>query len=376
MEFNKNKSLEELIAGLDISPTMHRNAEEKYKAVASYLENKGLNCEIYPQGSFAIGTVVRPYKEGKEQNYDLDFICLVKDYENSESPLILRNLIGNQLKQHKTYNDMLKEYEKCWTLEYGTIGTIGFNMDIIPAIEEEETFILITDKNLDTNLTKWIKSNPAGYVKWFEEINFLYPQYNRMKIANESVQELPSAFERTSLQKVIQILKVHRDSYYYKRRKEKKKVISSIITTLCAQIARENLHFTSFDTLDLLSYIVKELKIYSHYLTAEALDLRYNDKKVIKKNFSKWEILNPVNPDDNLADQWNEDPEKAELFFDWIENINQEFVEKKDIEYLYALESVFGESYVENKLASSNLKRLLEISKEKKEITPSKPWRK
>ena len=140
MEFNKNKSLEELIAGLDISPTMHRNAEEKYKAVASYLENKGLNCEIYPQGSFAIGTVVRPYKEGKEQNYDLDFICLVKDYENSESPLILRNLIGNQLKQHKTYNDMLKEYEKCWTLEYGTIGTIGFNMDIIPAIEEEETF--------------------------------------------------------------------------------------------------------------------------------------------------------------------------------------------------------------------------------------------
>lgn len=373
MEFNKNKSLEGLIVGLDISPTMYRNAEKKYKAVASYLENKGLNCEIYPQGSFAIGTVVRPYKEGKEQNYDLDFICLVKDYENSESPLTLRNLIGNQLKEHKTYNDILKEYEKCWTLEY---GTIGFNMDIIPAIEEEETFILITDKNLDTNLTKWIKSNPAGYVKWFEEINSLYPQYNRMKIANESVQELPSAFERTSLQKVIQILKVHRDSYYYKRKKEKKKVISAIITTLCAQIARENLHFTSLDTLDLLSYIVKELKIYSHYLTTEALDLRYNDKKVIKKNFSKWEILNPVNPADNLADQWNEDPEKAELFFDWIENINQEFVEKKDIEYLYALESVFGESYVENKLASSNLKRLLEISKEKKEITPSKPWRK
>lgn len=376
MKFNKNKSLEELIVGLDISPTMYRNAEEKYKAVASYLENKGLNCEIYPQGSFAIGTVVRPYKEGKEQNYDLDFICLVKDYKNSESPLILRNLIGNQLKEHKTYNDMLKEYEKCWTLEYGTIEKIGFNMDIIPAIEEEETFILITDKNLDTNLTKWIKSNPTGYVKWFEEINSLYPQYDKIKIFNESVQELPNAFERTSLQKVIQILKVHRDSYYYKRRKEEKKVISSIITTLCAQIARENLNFTSLDTLDLLSYIVKELRIYSHYLTAEALDLRYNDKKVIKKNFSKWEILNPVNPDDNLADQWNEDPEKAELFFDWIENINQEFVEKKDIEYLYALESVFGESYVENKLASSNLKRLLEISKEKKEITPSKPWRK
>ena len=49
-----------LISQLDISPTMHKNAVEKYKALASFLEGCGIEADIYPQGSFAFGTVVRP----------------------------------------------------------------------------------------------------------------------------------------------------------------------------------------------------------------------------------------------------------------------------------------------------------------------------
>lgn len=30
---------------------------------------------MYPQGSFAIGTVVRPNVKNPDANYDLDFIC-------------------------------------------------------------------------------------------------------------------------------------------------------------------------------------------------------------------------------------------------------------------------------------------------------------
>lgn len=32
-------------------------------------------CDIFPQGSFSLGTVVRPYRESKEMDYDLDFVC-------------------------------------------------------------------------------------------------------------------------------------------------------------------------------------------------------------------------------------------------------------------------------------------------------------
>lgn len=37
-----------LIEGLDISPTMYKNATEKYKAVGTYLQNQGLVCDIFP----------------------------------------------------------------------------------------------------------------------------------------------------------------------------------------------------------------------------------------------------------------------------------------------------------------------------------------
>ena len=58
----RQQDILKLIEGLDISPTMYKNATEKYKAVGTYLQNQGLACDIFPQGSFSLGTVVRPYR--------------------------------------------------------------------------------------------------------------------------------------------------------------------------------------------------------------------------------------------------------------------------------------------------------------------------
>ena len=59
----RKQDLLKLIDGLDISPSMYKNATEKYKAVGTYLQEQGLICDIFPQGSFSIGTVVRPYNK-------------------------------------------------------------------------------------------------------------------------------------------------------------------------------------------------------------------------------------------------------------------------------------------------------------------------
>ena len=71
----RKQDILKLIEGLDISPTMYKNATEKYRAVGTYLQKQGLACDIFPQGSFSLGTVVRPYKKSKEANYDLDIVC-------------------------------------------------------------------------------------------------------------------------------------------------------------------------------------------------------------------------------------------------------------------------------------------------------------
>ncbi len=54
------KNITKVVEQLDISPSLYKNAIEKYKNLANLLSEKGLDANIYPQGSFALGTVVRP----------------------------------------------------------------------------------------------------------------------------------------------------------------------------------------------------------------------------------------------------------------------------------------------------------------------------
>ena len=59
----------EIIEHLDISPTMYQNAIEKYNHLTTYLEKHGYAVKMYPQGSFALGTVVRPIHRGDDASY-------------------------------------------------------------------------------------------------------------------------------------------------------------------------------------------------------------------------------------------------------------------------------------------------------------------
>ena len=115
-------------------------------------------------------------------------------------------------------------------MEYSEINGTGFNIDVLPAKPYINNFILLTNK-IDKENVEWFKGNPKGYSEWFKSVNDRYPQaqkineFNNSLIAKESVEELPDYFDRTSLQRVIQILKYHRDYFYHMRRKENKKVI-------------------------------------------------------------------------------------------------------------------------------------------------------
>lgn len=363
---NRMKDLETLFRNLDISTTMYKNAVDKYNTIASYLETKGIKCDIYPQGSFALGLVTRPVKKEKDANYDLDVICeLVYDKEKI-TPEYLKHLIGNALKESQTYKDRLREYDKCWTLEFAEISEIAFNMDIIPSVEDKKTlsfyfdtnFLAITSKN-EKDDYDWITINPKDYQSWFENINkpFLdYCQDSEKRLFMESyktiynkVEEIPPYFIKSPLQRVIQLLKRQRDIYFSAIKKEDKKPISAIITTLCSQIGEKA--NKNISDVELLTYIVSELDIYSKLIndSEELFNKTYSEKVTIKKRENKWEILNPVNPEDNLADSWNDDKEKAELFFGWIKNLQKTFLgykETNDKEFFSILESSLGSTYV------------------------------
>lgn len=377
--------IKQLLRMLDITITMYKNAEGKYKAIAKYLQENGLECDIYPQGSFALGTVVRAYKNGKGENYDLDFICLIKMNKEKTTAEEVKLKVGDLLNNHGVYGKVLTEYDKCWTLNFAG----EFNIDIIPAAEESlielsydfinKERIAITDKK--NSYYQWLLSNPKGYTDWFNYINKPFLDYKVIQKSNEfsdiyegKVDEIPDYEEKSSLQMVIQILKRHRDIYFNLIKKEDKKPISAIITTISTEIAIEAPKH--YDVFELLEYVAKEFDIYAmrNTLSDEDFDQRYKEKTVIKKSKENWEILNPVNPDDNLADQWNEDSEKPLLFFKWVEVMKENLVntkEKDDVDFITGIERGFGSDFVRESIDRSTY-----TLKKEKMISERKPWRK
>lgn len=117
---------------IQLTPSRHQQAVDRYEAVCGWLEADGSRVaayrpSIYPQGSMRIGTTVRPI--GRNE-YDLDFVCEVIAHPSSfPSPLQLLKLMEARLREHKVYASILEVKNRCVRLNYAN----EFHMDILPA---------------------------------------------------------------------------------------------------------------------------------------------------------------------------------------------------------------------------------------------------
>lgn len=70
-----NDLLRNIVRNIDISDEMFEAAEATYKNLGAWIDKETPDYEIsiYPQGSFALGTVVRPISNADD--YDLDIVC-------------------------------------------------------------------------------------------------------------------------------------------------------------------------------------------------------------------------------------------------------------------------------------------------------------
>ena len=395
MRKKKNLEIESLIHKLDLTPAMHRNAVEKFEALKNVLKSKDESIRFYPHGSFMLGTTIRPYKEQSDRDYDLDSICLF-DYLASEvSPKVVRELLENIFKELPEYNSKLESFERCVTINYANYGSVGFNIDVVPAVNTtfdvknemmsngcENKYVETAIEIPDTE-TGWVSSNPQAYYTWFEEINRPFMEYNkiekRKKIYESNIhlysseEEVPEYFTKSSLQMAIQLLKRARDVYFSKLGSDKEglKPISAIISTIVLDTAKRGLIPYDADVLDVISIVMSELKIYSQYQNISEVLFRnlYSSKVTICRNGSKWEMWNPVNPKDNLVDSWNSEPARAKLFFKWIEYLERtlkEILEENNREYFRSVGNILGNSLVEDYYRVPNIPNI--------EKGP-KPWR-
>ena len=310
---NLNKLFGKIAASIDIGEGFFDKAESEYTRLGVWIdaETPNYNILIYPQGSFALGTVVKPINDADD--YDLDLVCQFAEHYSLTAKQLKVDVVKPLLVRYSRTSKDIEEKRRCWHVEYEHIP--NFHMDVIPAIDRY-SYINITDHDEDFGTYDYIGSNPKGYVEWFnskkkERRTALLNQYmneNRHIIKFQADIEKNKEYKlKTPLQKAIQLLKRHRDIMFEKD-DAGVKPISIIITTLAAE-----LYNNEDNIVDTLNSILNNSMTY------------INEHKVN----NKYHVDNPSYTGvekENFADKWNEDPSRADAFFEWLENARSVFL--------------------------------------------------
>lgn len=305
----KRVVIDNMVKLLELPDSAYDKARKRYEDLGEWFDRdesavSGNNPHIFPQGSFRLGTAIRPLDESEE--YDLDLACKLRDgiSKDSHTQETLKKLIGIELEAYRKARGIKNELEpkhRCWRLEYQ--DDLSFHMDIVPCIPADEnrrkailesirktgldeyvagsasqTTISITDDRHEGYkhiCGDWNISNPEGYAKWFEYR--MNPQQTRILLEKAQVDDVPLFKKKTPLQRVIQILKRHRDNW--SKDNPDSKPISIIITTLAARA-----YNGETDVVTALGNVL--------------------EKMGGLVNPARPRVPNPVDPEEDFADRW------------------------------------------------------------------------
>jgi hypothetical protein len=335
----RNLVIEEVAGSIDIPDSAYDKAEARYKDLGEWFGRKEGRCSIfgphiYLQGSFRLGTVVRPIVEDGE--YDLDMGCRLRAgiSKATHSQQQLKALVGAEIEDYRTargIREKRQEKHRCWRLRYA--DALQFHLDVVPSIPDtsgsrqriQEAILragasyeiakpvadstgAITDNrrwNYEFIDDDWLLSNSEGFALWFE---------SRMKLAEAVMESLtlrakaakierfPAYRWKTPLQRCVQLLKRHRDMFFAED--EDAKTPSVILTTLSARAYQGEA-----DIADALERILSDMAGFANPTVPR--------------------IPNPVNPGEDFADRWR-DPASRHLnleakFWRWLRQAQIDF---------------------------------------------------
>lgn len=349
--------LETLGESLDITQTQYDNLTRSYKAVGDFLQNDPVfepyKPIVSPQGSLRLGTIIQPINPNDD--LDVDLVYRLSEKNPMWTQKDIKDMVGARLKGSDRYAPMMdkKEGRRCWTLLYRDNSDNSkekYHMDILPSMADskyvermthlfsenfsvhtvDQISIRITDKEVknyatSTHIEDWLKSNPDGYALWFANRCRID---NTVKLRAEAIVPVEKYNkEKTVLQRIVQILKRHRDMMFYSDTEDKP--ISIIITTLAARAynGEQNL-------LEGLVNVVDNL-----------------EKSITKNEKGEDVVSNPVNPEENFADKWPTHPKRRENFYKWLAAVKKDVHEILDganrIQIQTTMGRVFGKEIIE-----------------------------
>lgn len=306
---------------LDIPRSYYERAANRHKSLGEFLLRKEskvarFDPDVRPQGSFRFGTVIPPL-DGKGE-YDLDNICVLHGIDKAGlTQKDLKELYGREIEAYAIehgMNQLAEEHNRCWRLRYAD-EDIKFHLDTLPCLPVEplgqlevrsygvepriaECSVLITDRRSADYARisdSWPRSNPRGFARWFEGRAALGRNGGLLE-TRASVENVPPYEWKTTLQRVIQFLKRHRDVMFNKPEIADLAPISMIITNLAA-----NAYEGETDIWLALRNIVSRMPNFV--------------------NAQKPRVPNPADPAEDYADKWSREPRLEEYFRLWMQQL-------------------------------------------------------
>ena len=331
----QNQPVKELLQNIEVPSSAYEMAETRYNDLGKWFERPESKCSshsphVYPQGSFRLGTVIRPV--GKDGEFDLDLGCRLRSgiTKAIHTQKDLKKLVGQDLEDYRLARGIeseLEEMHRCWRLQY--LDKLNFHMDVVPSIPEEgerrgmlkkamitEGFVedlatnvaehagAITDDrhpNYNVIAPDWRVSNSEGYAIWFES-RMRQAQQLLEKRAAARLDAIPARSWRSPLQQVVQLLKWHRDHRFQKN--PDSKPISVIITTLAAHSYGGEPEVESA-----LENVLSRMASFVRSTTPR--------------------VPNPINPVEDFADKWGDSAYAhlalEENFWRWLQWAKEDF---------------------------------------------------
>jgi hypothetical protein len=328
LTMDAERYLETLAEELSISDARYAQAQDSYDSFGRWLHREASTIrkhdpQVYVQGSFRLGTAIRPLSE--KEDYDVDSMCEFRLLAPSQvTQKTLKELLEVEVRSYhaaKKMTNPVREGRRCWILDYA--DGAQFHMDIVPSLPNAararlliegagqkatwaSTAVGITDNerwDYAVPTLDWPRSNPKGYSEWFKSRMGNAFERRRKMLAESiraQVEDIPIYRVKTPLQSAILILKRHRDSRFIGRIEDRP--ISVILTTLAAHA------YSGEETIG-----------------AALLGILANMDRHIQYVNGKYVVPNPTDPLENFADKWAEYPQRAKAFLEWLEQARKDF---------------------------------------------------
>lgn len=165
-----DRILAEIAFSVQLPPSLHRKATERYRAVREFLEGteqfRDQIEHFYPQGSMAIDATISA--RGTDGEYDIDIVAQLGQHFRQMRPNQILDALFAALDGYRGLK--VKRQSRCVTIYYAD----GMHLDITPSLRDygtrdRQSVIAHSKGPLARADDQFVAMNAYGFVEWYDE---------------------------------------------------------------------------------------------------------------------------------------------------------------------------------------------------------------